>query len=117
MHAKTSTTLLAISLLALPFISGNNARGQSSLFSIPTTDVLEKGSTYFEADFDANLFRPSAERWQSFGAMVIRGVGRRSEIGLNVYSVRTSGGFEPLELQPNFKFNVYQNESNGFSLS
>ena len=90
---------------------------QSSLFNIPTTDVIDKGSTYFEVDFDTHFARPSQDRWQSFGAMTVRGLGKRTEIGVNVYGLRTPEGFEPLELQPNFKFNVYENETNGLAFS
>ena len=90
---------------------------QSSLFSIPTTDVIDKGSTYFEVDFDTHFARSSQDRWQSFGAMAVRGIGKRSEIGLNIYGLKASDGFEPLELQPNVKFKIFENETNGFALS
>lgn len=91
------------------------ASAQSSLFSIPTASVLEPGETYLEADFEANFARLRQDRWQYLGVMAVRGVNRRFEIGLNAYATRSADGFEPLELQPNFKLRVYENESTGVS--
>ena len=117
MQPRLPVIRLALSLLTIVILSGLNSHAQSSLFNIPTTDVLDKDSTYIEVDLDAHPSGNAEDRWQSFGAMTIRGVGKRSEVGLNIYATRTSEGFEPLELQPNFKFNIYQNEARGFAFS
>lgn len=102
-------------LLTLQF--GATAAAQSSLFATPTSDILGKGEFYVEADFDAHLTRYRNGGWQSYGFQSIYGVSNKVEIGLNGYATRGEDGFEPVELQPNFKYQVYNNESNGVSVA
>lgn len=90
---------------------------QSSLFNIPTTDILDRGSTYVEADLDAHFAPDPSDRWQSVGFMAVRGVSRRLEVGVNGYAVRAGQTFEPFEIQPTLKFRLYENESLGVSIS
>lgn len=103
---------------ALFFIQfSSTASAQSSLFNIPTADVLSNGETYLEADFDVHFARNRNGGWQSYGFFGVYGTGKKSEIGLNAYVVRSENGFEPVELQPNFKYQVYNNETSGVSVS
>ena len=90
---------------------------QSSLFNIPTTDVLDRGLTYLEADLDTHFAQNISDKWQSVGFMVVHGMSRRLEVGVNGYAVRAGQTFEPFELQPNLKFKLYDNESSGLSIS
>jgi len=113
-HNSFRLSLLGAFFLVAAVVS---TAAQSSLFNIPTTDVLERGLSYVEADFDAHFSRNRSDRWQSVGFMAVRGVGKRVEIGVNGYLIRSGPSFEPFELQPNLKFNVYSNESTGVSVS
>jgi len=112
-----STTLLVCVAILCSLGSSSSTAAQSSLFNIPTTDTLERGETYIEADFDANLARVREDRWQSFGGMAVRGISKRFEVGVNAYAVRSADRFEPVEIQPNAKWKVYGNEDNGFSFA
>jgi len=93
------------------------ASAQSSLFNIPTSDVVGRDQIYLEADFDSHFDRYSRGGWQSYGFLGVYGTGKRTEIGLNGYFVRSANGLEPLELQPNFKFQAYNSESKGLAVA
>jgi hypothetical protein len=103
-------------LLILTLLTGS-AAAQSSLFNIPTSDVLGEKETYIEADFDAKFAKYRNGGWQSYGFQAIYGVAKKAELGVNAYSVRTADGFEPVEIQPNFKYQIYNNESTGVSVA
>ena len=107
---------LMTALAVLMCIAGTG-RGQSSLFTVPTTDVVEEKKLYVEADFDAHLDRLSKAGWQSYGFSAVYGASTRTEIGLNGYLIRTADGVEPVELQPNFKYKAFNNESKGVAVS
>jgi hypothetical protein len=93
------------------------AAAQSSLFNIPTTEVMGKGEVYVEADFDAHFAKYRNGGWQNYGFLAVYGIAKNTETGLNAYVVRTADGFEPVEIQPNFKYRIYTNESNGMTVS
>src|SRR5699024_6811886 len=101
-------------LLLTLFVSPGAA--QSSLFNTPTSDVLGRGELYVEADLDAHVAPYQRGGWQSYGFQTVYGVSRRTEIGLNGYLVRSSDGLAPVELQPNFKYQIYNNEAKGISV-
>jgi hypothetical protein len=93
------------------------AGAQTSLFNIPTAEVTEEGSFYLEADFDAHFARYRKGGWQSYGFLGVYGLRKNMEIGVNAYVTRTADGYEPVEIQPNIKYRMYNNESNGISIS
>lgn len=102
--------------LAMVFLS-QNAFAQSSLFSIPTADVIPTGKTYLEADYDVHFGRHENGGFQSFGTLAVHGVSRRVEVGMNVYFTRFGAAEHSLELQPNSKFQVYRNEKSGIAVA
>jgi hypothetical protein len=106
-------------LTAIVFIlsASYTVPAQSSLFSVPTSDVVGKNQIYLEADFDAHLTGLRKGGWQSYGLFGVYGISRKAEVGLNGYFARTSSGVEPLELQPNFKLQVYNSESKGIAVA
>lgn len=107
-----------IHVVFLLIISGViTAHAQSSLFNVPTTDVIGEGRGYVEADLDVNPARFRDGGWRSYGFVGIYGVNKRTEIGVNAYSLRTAEGFTPVELQPNIKYRVYNNETYGVAVS
>lgn len=111
-------TQVAITLLLTSIaLFADSAWAQSSLFNIPTSDVIDTGTLYLEADFDARLARYRDGGWQSYGVLGVYGVKKKVEIGMNAYLVRSSAGIEPIELQPNFKIKLFDDESRGLSLS
>ena len=103
-------------LLALIFAAFlTSASGQTSLFSVPTADVLQEGGKYLEFDLDTHLGNYRKGGLQSHGLFSQYGAGKNLEVGLNGYLVRDMTGLRPVELQPNVKFKVYENESIGLS--
>lgn len=106
-----------LAFLSLVFVCASTGTGQSALFNVPTTDVVGERQLYLEADFDAHLFRLRNGGWHSFGVSAIYGTSDKTEIGLNAYFIRTADGVGPVEFQPNFKFQAYNNETNGVAVS
>lgn len=104
-------------LFLLLFLMAAAVQAQSSLFNIPTTDVAGERQGYIEADFDTNFASYRNEGWRSYGFMGIYGINKKTEVGINAYAVRTIDGFEPVELQPNLKYRVYNNETYGVAVS
>jgi len=106
--------LAAVMFAALLF---HPASAQSSLFNIPTSDVVGRNQIYLEADFDAHLDLYEKGGWQSYGFLGVYGTSNKTEVGLNGYFGRSADGLVPLELQPNFKFQAYNNESKGVAVA
>jgi hypothetical protein len=112
----SKATLIAPALAAILLLLATHlVPGQSSLFDVATTDVVGKGHTYIEADFDTHVSGNRDDRWQSYGFFTLYGTSKKTEIGANAYFVRTVRGSEPIELQPNFKYQIYNNESKGIA--
>src|SRR5829696_3313915 len=86
------------------------ARAQSAIFNVPTTDVLPAGELLVEADYITHPTSYESGGFQFFGPSLIYGVGKKIEVGLNFYYTKSS---EPAaaELQPNFKWQFYENEA------
>lgn len=105
----------AFSLLFTLFLCGSGAAAQTSLLNIPTTDVMSDGQIYVEADFDTHPGSYQRGGYQAFGGMVVYGARKRMEIGLNAYFTKTGEGVSPLELQPNAKWQIYNNEEKGIA--
>lgn len=109
----TINMFLIVTILAF----ATTAAAQSAFFNIPTSEVMPKGETYVEFDYDAKLSPFRRGGWQSFGVVIVRGIGRKAEVGVNAYLARSEEGFEPVELQPNFKYQVHNSEDHGTTLS
>lgn len=87
---------------------------QSTVFNIPSTDVLSRGEGYFEADFQAHLSSYEGGGYHSYGPRVVYGLGKRTEIGLNAFYTRAEPT-EPIELQPNFKWKFLEHREKGLA--
>lgn len=82
---------------------------QSSLFNIPSTDVLSWREGYFEANFIAHLSSYESGGFQLYGPRFVYGLRKRTEIGLNAFYIH-SKPTEPIELQPNFKWKFFEHQ-------
>lgn len=114
-HLSFLGRVVLCSLLLLAI--GQVGTAQSSNFSTPTAEVLSEKEIYLEAHFDAKLTKFRDGGWQSYGFLSVLGIGNKVEVGLNAYFVRSASGNEPLELQPNIKFQAHNNEDRGTSLA
>jgi hypothetical protein len=90
---------------------------QSTLFNIPSTDVVSKKKVYVEFDFISHLQSHGDGGFQAYVPRAVVGIGKRTEIGLNASFVDTLTPDQPVELQPNVKHQFYQNESNGVTIA
>jgi hypothetical protein len=101
-------------LLILIAATHQSSQAQSSVINVPTTDVLPPQELYVEADYIAHPAPYEKGGFHFFGPSIIYGVGKNFEIGLNAYYTLSS---EPdaAEIQPNAKWQFYNDEESGFA--
>ena len=105
---------LRLPLVGLLLLTATATLAQSTVFNIASTDVLPAHQGYIEADFLAHLSSYENGGYQTYGPRLVYGSGKRTEVGLNAFYTRTSPA-EPFELQPNFKWKFYENETQGLA--
>ncbi len=90
--------------------------GQSTIFNIPSTDVMGEDRLYVEGDFIAHFDKWDRGGFQTFGYRTVYGVRRKLEVGVNFFYTR-NGKTSPKELQFNTKYKVFSREKWGFAVS
>lgn len=102
--------------LGVILIGPIEAQAQQTIFSVPTTDVLERGKVYAELDvsFKPIASKPVAE-FSSFTPRVVVGAGRGVEVGLNITG-NVQPGLDTTTLVPTAKWKFYQGTDNGLAL-
>lgn len=95
-------------------LTQQNVSAQSAIFNVPTTDVLPPQKLYAEADYIAHPASYEKGGYHYFGPSLIYGVGKNVEIGLNAYYTRAAEP-EAAEIQPNVKWQFYNDERTGFA--
>ena len=100
-------------LCAMTLLESSPARAQSTLFNIPSTDVVAPKRTYLEFDFISHLEPHDEGGFQAYVPRAVFGAGRRVEVGVNVAFLDAEAPDQPVELQPNVKYQFYSNEDNG----
>lgn len=103
--------LLCVVLL----ISTKITQGQSTVFNTPSTDVIPAQRVYIEADFITHLSSYEQGGYQLYGSRLVYGLRKQTEIGMNVYYTRSSDSPEPIVVEPNFKWQFYNDEGKGLS--
>lgn len=92
------------------------ANAQQTIFSVPTTDVLDRGKVYFE--FDA-AFKPNdsaaVNKFSSFVPRIVAGAGGNVEIGLNIPG-NIQPGADSTTLVPTIKYRFYQSKDKSFAM-
>ncbi len=112
-----SIALALGALTATTLSASSTARAQSTLFNIPSTDVVAEKHAYLEFDFVGHLERFADGGFHAYVPRAAFGVGKNVEVGTNVAFLRTATPGQPVELQPNVKYRFYNNESNGVAAS
>ena len=107
---------LFVLLLALITLSSGVALAQSTIFNIPSTDVVAKKKVYFEFDLITHLESHDNGGFQTYVPRVVVGVGKGVELGLNVAST-DSAGPTIVYAQPNIKWQFYANEGSGMAMT
>ena len=105
----------AMLLFVVLLISTEITQGQSTLLNAPSTDVVPAQRTYIEADFIAHLTSYEQGGYQLYGLRAVHGLRKQMEIGINVYYTRSSDSPEPIVVEPNFKWQFYNDEDKGLS--
>lgn len=120
MHARNSALVSVVFLASLLFISATGHRtvvAQSALMNVPSTDVVEAKRVYLEFDFLTNYAWQREGSFQNYIPRAVVGIGRNVEAGVNVSYTHVSGESQPIEVQPNIKWQVYSNEGNGTAVA
>ncbi len=105
-------------LLALLFLFALtiDADAQSTLMNVPSTDVVAAKKVYLEMDFITNYaWERGNNSFENYIPRTVIGVGGNIEVGANVSFTHVPSGGQPIELQPNAKWQFYNNERNGIA--
>jgi hypothetical protein len=100
---------------AVLFISTRITQGQSTVFNMPSTDVVPAARFYVEADFITHLSSFEQGGYQLYGSRIVYGLRNRTEIGINTYYTRSGDSPEPIVVEPNLKWQFYNDEGKGLS--
>src|SRR5437588_1554674 len=94
-----------------------HAAAQSTILNTPSTDVVAPKKVYVDMDFITNYAwqRDDDSKYVNYAPRVVVGVARNLEAGVNVSFTHVPGGGQPIELQPNAKWQFYQNEQRGLA--
>ena len=93
------------------------AVAQSTLFNVPSTDVVSKKKVYLEFDF---LLHPTSHAnggFQIYAPRAVFGVAKGVEVGVNVAAVDAFAPDQPVYISPNVKWQFYNNEKTGVAVS
>lgn len=92
------------------FFAAKTARGQETVFDVPSADILDQGKVYGELD---GTVRP-VDLISTFTPRVVFGIGHEIEIGVNFDGLTTPVTAE-LELSPTIKWRVWTVGTTGWS--
>jgi hypothetical protein len=102
-------------LCAMTLFDSPTTQAQSTLFNIPSTDVVSKKRVYVEFDFISHLEPHDEGGFQAYVPRAVFGVGGNVEVGANVAFLDAEAPDQVVEFQPNVKYKFYSNEDNGVS--
>ena len=104
----------AVLLMLLP---KSAAVAQSTLFNVPSTDVVSKKKVYLEFDFLSHFESHADGGFQVYAPRAVFGVGKGVEVGVNLTAVDAFAPDQPIYLSPNVKWQFYSNEKTGVAVS
>jgi hypothetical protein len=115
--SRLKAVVMALGVIgAWTIVSGHAAFAQSTIFNIPTTDVVAPKKVYFEFDFVSHLESHDNGGFQSYVPRVVVGIAKGLEVGLNVAST-DSAAPTIVYAQPNIKWQFYTNEKTSVASS
>ena len=98
-------------------INGQDSLAQSTIFNIPSTDVVPKKKVYLEFDFLSHLESHADGGFQVYAPRAVFGVGNKVEVGVNISAVDSFAPNQPVYISPNVKWQFYSNEEHGVSVA
>lgn len=118
MRTRNSLLVSLASFFVFCLSAHQQVVAQSTLMNTPSTDVVEAKRVYLEMDFLTNYAWQREGSFQNYIPRAVVGVGRNVEVGVNVsYTHISDGESQPIEVQPNIKWQVYSNEGNGTAIA
>jgi len=103
--------LLAVLLSFTP-----RTKAQSTVFNAPSTDVQAPRKVYVEAEFITHFASYENGGYQTYGPHVVVGLPGNTEVGVNAFYTHSSST-EPVTVEPNFKWQFYNNEKISVALA
>jgi hypothetical protein len=108
-----AATIKVVGVSVLLALFSQTAEGQSTLFNVPSTDVVPAKRIYLEFDLFSHVQSHDKGGFQVYVPRAVFGVGERIEVGLNVSVLDTLAPNQPVYVSPNVKWQFYNNETNG----
>jgi hypothetical protein len=108
-----AAALCAVCAMAL--FDNRTTQAQSTLFNIPSTDVVAPKHVYLEFDFVSHLEPHDEGGFQAYVPRAVFGAGKKWEAGVNVAFLDAEAPDQAVEVQPNVKYQFYSNEESGVS--
>jgi hypothetical protein len=99
--------------LLLTLFNSHPIVAQSTLFNIPSTDVVTKKKVYLEFDFVSHLDSHENGGFQTYVPRAVLGVGKNVEVGVNISATDALAPNLPVYVSPNIKWQFYNNEKTG----
>src|SRR5436190_21519575 len=93
------------------------AVAQSTLFNVPSTDVVAKKKVYLEFDFLSHFTSHANGGFQIYAPRAVFGVAKGVEAGINVSVIDAFVPNQPVYISPNVKWQFYNNEKAGVAVS
>jgi hypothetical protein len=90
---------------------------QSTLFNVPSTDVVSKKKVYLEFDFLSHFESHNNGGFQIYAPRAVFGVSKGVEVGVNITAVDAFAPDQPIYISPNVKWQFYSNEKTGVAVS
>src|SRR5882762_5451907 len=116
--AKSITRIIsAFGATVLLALYSHTAVAQSTLFNVPSTDVVSKKKVYLEFDFLSHFKSHADGGFQIYAPRAVFGVAKGVEVGVNFTAVDTFAPNQPVYVSPNVKWQFYNNEDNGVAIS
>lgn len=117
MKRRNYSYALGVALSAvITFACSQVTFAQSTIFNIPSTDVVAKQKTYVEFDFVSHLESHDDGGFQTYVPRVVYGLGKGVEVGLNVATTHSAAP-TAVYAQPNIKWQFYANEKSGTAVT
>ena len=91
---------------------------QTTVMNVPSTAVVPAKKVYAEMDFISNFAWHDHGAFENYTPRAIVGVAKGVEAGVNVSFTHVNGGpSQPVEVQPNIKWQFYANEQAGTAMA
>jgi len=113
MNSAAKSILILLTFVVVWFVGQPVAAAQSTVMSVPSTDVVASKKVYLEMDFLTNYAWQREGSFQNYIPRAVVGIPGNVEAGVNVSFTHISGTDQPVEVQPNVKWQFYSNEKAG----